>query len=225
MRRAAKVLTGLGLALFVCSSLHAQDDYSDKINTNLGGAVSLPLNPTSKFVNTSWGLSAGAGYNFSPHHSVIGEFMWSALYPSDSSLQPIRVALNDNTINGHSNLYTLTGNYRFDWQGKLLGAYFISGGGWYYRTLGFKGPVTSGSDIVCTPAWMWWGFSCTSGMVTPNQTVKGYDSSVFGGNVGAGFTIKIGDPSYRVYIEPRYHYAPTKNVTTRLMVITLGIRY
>jgi hypothetical protein len=48
---------------------------------------------------------------------------------------------------------------------------------------------------------------------------------VFGGNVGAGFTIKIGDPSYRVYIEPRYHYAPTKNVTTRLMVITLGIRY
>jgi hypothetical protein len=61
--------------------------------------------------------------------------------------------------------------------------------------------------------------------VTPDQTVKGYDSSVFGGHVGAGFTIKIGDPSYRVYIEPRYHYAPTKNVTTRLMVITLEIRY
>ena len=67
--------------------------------------------------------------------------------------------------------------------------------------------------------------NCASGMVTPNQTVKSYDSSVFGGNVGAGFNIKVGDPSYRVYIEPRYHYAPTKNVTTRLMVITLGIRY
>jgi hypothetical protein len=93
----------------------------------------------SKFVNTSWGLSAGAGYNFSPHHSVIGEFMWSALYPSDSSLQPIPAALSDNTINGHSNLYTLTGNYRYEWQGKLLGAHFIGGGGWYYRTLGFKG--------------------------------------------------------------------------------------
>jgi len=54
---------------------------------------------------------------------------------------------------------------------------------------------------------------------------KSYDSSVFGGNVAAGFNIKVVDPSYRVYIEPRYHYAPTKNVTTRLMVITLGIRY
>ena len=121
MRRAEKVLAGLSLAVLLCSTLHAQDDYSDKINTNLGGAVSLPLSPTSNFVNTSWGLSAGAGYNFSPHHSVIGEFMWSALYPSDSALQPIRVALNDNTINGHSNLYTLTGNYRYEWQGKLLG--------------------------------------------------------------------------------------------------------
>jgi hypothetical protein len=67
--------------------------------------------------------------------------------------------------------------------------------------------------------------NCASGMVTPNQTVKSYGSSVFGGNVAAGFNIKVGDPSYRVYIEPRYHYAPTKNVTTRLTVMTLGIRY
>jgi hypothetical protein len=84
MRRAAKVPAGLGLALFVCSTLHAQDDHADKINTNLGGAVSLPLNPTSKFVNTSWGLSAGAGYNFSPHHSVIGECMLNATVRSVS---------------------------------------------------------------------------------------------------------------------------------------------
>jgi hypothetical protein len=37
MRRAGKVLAGLSLALLVWSTLHAQDDYSDKINTNLGG--------------------------------------------------------------------------------------------------------------------------------------------------------------------------------------------
>lgn len=215
----------MSLALLVCSTLHAQDDYSDKINTNLGGAVSLPLSPTSKFVNTSWGLSAGAGYNFSTHHAVVGEFMWSVLYPSDSSLEPIRVASNDNSITGHINLYALTGNYRFELQGKRLGAYFISGGGWYYRTQGFKKPASSGTNTTCTPAWVSWGFSCASGIVIPNQVRGSYESSVFGGNVGAGFTIKVADPSYRFYIEPRYHYAPTKNVTTRLMVITLGIRY
>jgi len=225
MRRAKRVLVGMSLALLVCSALHAQDDDSDKINSNLGAAVSFPLSPTSKFVRTSWGLSAGAGYNFSPHHSVIGEFMWSALYPSDASLQPIRVALNDNSITGHSNLYAVTGNYRYQWEGKQLGAYFIGGGGWYYRTLGFTGPVTSGTGTACAPAWVWWGFSCVSGTVTANQTLGGYTSSVFGGNVGVGFTIKLAEPSYRIYIEPRYHYAPTKNVTTQLMEVTVGIRY
>jgi len=176
-------------------------------------------------VNTSWGFTGGAGYNFSANHSVIGEFMWSALYPSGGALQPIRVALSDNSITGHSNLYTLTANYRFQWQGGLLGVYFIGGGGWYYRTLGFTSPVTSGTGIACTPAWLFWGFTCVSGTVAANQTVGGYGSSVFGGNIGVGFTVKIADPSYRVYIEPRYHYAPTKNVNTRLLVVTVGIRY
>ena len=37
MRHAGKVPAGLSLALLVWSTLHAQDDYSDKINTNLGG--------------------------------------------------------------------------------------------------------------------------------------------------------------------------------------------
>ena len=224
MRRAKRVFVGMSLALLVCSTLHAQD-YSDKINSNMGASVSFPLSPTSNFVNTSWGLAGGAGYNFSAHHSFVGEFMWSALYPSGSSLQPIRVALNDNSITGHSNLYTLTANYRYQRQGKTLGAYLIGGGGWYFRTLGFTGHVTSGSGTACTPAWLWWGFTCVSGTVTANQTIGGYDSSVFGGNVGMGITIKVADPSYRVYIEPRYHYAPTKNVTTQLLMITVGIRY
>ena len=224
MVKVKTILVDIILLLVLCRVIRAQDD-SDKINSNIGGAASFPVNPTSKFVKTSWGLVGGAGYNFSRHHSIIGEFMWSALYPSDSSLQPIRVALNDNTITGHSNLYALTGNYRYQWQGRRIGAYFIGGGGWYYRTLGFTKSVTSGNGIACTPAWVWWGFACDSGLVIANQTLGGYDSSVFGGNIGAGLTVKIGDSTYRIYIEPRYHYAPTKNVNTELVVITVGIRY
>jgi hypothetical protein len=223
-RHAKKILVGMSLVLLVCSTLHAQDD-SDKINSNIGGTVSLPLNPTSNFVKTSWGFVVGAGYNFSTHHSVVGEFMWSVLYPSDSSLEPIRVASNDNSITGHINLYALTGNYRYELQGKRLGAYFIGGGGWYFRTLGFKKPAMSGSNTPCTPPWVWWGFTCASGTVIANQTRGSYDSSVFGGNVGGGFTIKVGDSGDRIYIEPRYHYAPTKNITTKLIEVTVGIRY
>jgi hypothetical protein len=151
--------------------------------------------------------------------------MWGALYPSDAALQPIRAASKDNSITGHSNLYSVTGNYRFEWLGRQFGAYFIGGGGWYYRTLGFTGPVSSGTGTECVPAWIWWGFTCTSGIVTANQSVGGYSSSVLGGNVGAGLTIKVGEPSYRVCLEPRYPYAPTKNVSTHLLEITFGVRY
>jgi Outer membrane protein beta-barrel domain len=224
MGRANKIVILISLAFLVCGDLNAQDE-SEKINSNLGAAVSLPLSPTSDFVKTSWGIVAGAGYNFSEHHSLIGEFMWSALYPSEEGLQPIRVALNDNSITGHGNLYALTANYRYQTQGRLYGAYVIGGGGWYYRTSGFTGPVMSGSGIACAPAWRWWGFTCSSGTVTPNQSLGGYSSSVFGGNVGMGLTRKITDSGYRIYIEPRYHYAPTKNEAIHLLQLTFGIRY
>jgi hypothetical protein len=135
----------------------------------------------------------------------------SALHPSDAALQPIRAASKDNSITGHSNLCAITGNYRFEWQWRKLGAYFIGGGGWYYRTLGFTGPVSSGTGTECVPAWIYWGFACNNGTVTANQSRGSYTSSVPGGNVGAGLTIKVGEPSYRIYIEPRYHYAPTQN--------------
>jgi hypothetical protein len=224
MKHEKKIIVAMGLAFLICSTLHAQD-YSDKINSNIGGMASLPLSPTSNFAKTSWGLVGGVGYNFSTHHSVVGEFMWSVLYPTDSSLEPIQVASNDNSITGHVNLYALTGNYRFELQGKRLGGYFIGGGGWYYRTLGFKKPASSGSNTICTPAWVWWGFNCASGMVIPNQIRGSYESSVLGGNIGVGFTIKVAESGPRVYVEPRYHYAPTKNVTTKLMEVTVGIRY
>lgn len=72
IRRPKKVLVGMSVALFVCCTLNAQEE-SGKINSNVGAAVSLPLSPTSNFVKTSWGLVGGAGYNFSEHHSLIGE--------------------------------------------------------------------------------------------------------------------------------------------------------
>jgi hypothetical protein len=209
--------------LLLCNTLHAQDE-SEKINSNLGAALSLPMGPTGRVINTSWGLTGGAGYNFDKHHSVIGEFMWNALYTSDAALGPIRAALQDNSINGHSNLYAVTGNYRYQLQGKVFGAYLIGGGGWYYRTAGLSKQVTSGTSTTCTPSWLWWGFTCASGTVTANQTIGSKNSSAFGGNAGVGFTIKVADPSYRFYVEPRYHYAPT-NVSTQLLEVTVGIRY
>jgi hypothetical protein len=226
MRRIKKAVVWMGFMLAVCSSLHAQDgDESEKINSNLGFSITAPLNPIAHYTSSRGGLTAGAGYNFNEHQSFISEFMWNSLSPTDAALQPIREALQDNTINGHSDLYAMTGNYRYQLQGKALGAYIIGGGGWYHRTFGLSKQVTTTTGITCTPVWRFYGFTCTSGTVTSNETIVSSSSSVLGGNIGVGFTIKVSEPSYRVYFESRYHYAPTKNVNTQLIDVTIGIRY
>jgi hypothetical protein len=56
-------------------------------------------------------------------------------------------------------------------------------------------------------------------------TVASSGSTAFGANAGIGFTIRVGEAPYRVYVESRYHHAPTKNVNTQLIAITVGIRY
>jgi len=46
-----------------------------------------------------------------------------------------------------------------------------------------------------------------------------------GGNAGVGLTFRVGEAPNRMYVEARYHFAPTKNVTTELLTVNWGIRY
>jgi Outer membrane protein beta-barrel domain len=171
------------------------------------------------------GIDYGAGYNFTRRHAVVGEVMWNWLYPTDGVLQPIRQALQSPDINGHGNLVALTANYRFELRGRVLGAYFIGGGGWYHRNASLSRQIPAGTNISCTPAFLWWGFDCTSGTTTTNLTLASSSSNALGVNGGIGFTVRVGDAPYRFYVESRYHYAPTKNINTQIVVISVGIRY
>ena len=225
MNLAMRVLIGLSLVAVACSTLQAQDDDYEKLNSNLGVVVSLPLNPTVKYVHSGWGFTGGAGYNFSNHHAVLGEFMWNSLYATDGSLEPLRAALQARDFSGHSNLYTFTGNYRYELREKTLGAYFIGGAGLYYRITNLSKRITSGTSTTCAPAWLWWGFNCVSGTVTANQTIGSASSTALGGNGGIGFTARVGEAPYRLYVESRYHYAPNKNISTQIVTVSFGIRY
>lgn len=217
----------LAILIVLCcvGSLYAQDDDNDKINSNLGMSMSLPVNSTAKYADIGWGLTTGVGYNFNQHHAIIGEFMWNRLYPTSYGTAAINAATQSSNLDGDSDVYAVTGNYRYEVRGKRFGTYFIGGGGWYYRHNNLSSEVTVAAGTVCTPALLWWGLTCTSGSVTADQTLRSSGSSAFGGNAGVGFTVKVGEPSYRFYVESRYHYAPTKNVNTQLLNVTVGIRY
>jgi hypothetical protein len=227
MTSTSKAVIAFGVALVLCCSALSQDEENDdpRGNVHLGTVMTASLNPMARLNNFGWGLTTGGGYNFTRRHAVIGEFMWDHLFVSGNAVSAIRLAAQDPTIDGRGDLYALTGNYRFELRGRTLGTYFIGGGGVYHRTASLSRKITTGTNITCEPTWLWWGFSCTSGIVTSNETIGSSSSSALGLNGGIGFTVRVSEAPYRVYVESRYHYAPTKRLNTQLVIITVGIRY
>ena len=217
------------VVVFCSNPLRGQEEEEfgedSKLNTNLAIPLSVPLNPIANFMNFGWGLTMGAGYNMTPRQGFVGEFMWNRLFVSNSALTPLRIALHSPDINGHGNLFAITANYRFELRGRSKGVYFIGGGGFYYRSTTITKEVITGSTIACAPVWLFWGFSCTSGTVSSDQTLASSASGTFGVNGGMGLTFKVAEPRYRFYIEARYHYAPTTPINTQLIPITMGIRF
>lgn len=212
------------LTLFA-GSLHAQDEPFHRLNSNAAFTISVPAGPTSRYMTTTWGLTYGVGYNFSPRHSVIGEVMWNRLYATSESLAPIREALQNSDINGRGNLVALSANYRLQFAGKVSSPYLILGPGLYYRDATLSQHVVVGNSITCTPAWLWWGFSCEAGLVTSHQSLANSSSIAPGANIGVGLSLRIPDSTYKFYIEARYHYAANRGVPTHAIPITVGFRF
>jgi hypothetical protein len=206
--------------------LEAQDSETwSKLNTNLGMGMTVPLNPTAGLVGSSVDVVIGAGYNFNRHHSFVGQFMWAGLPFNNDAFLPIVIAAKTRNISSSSNLFTVTANYRYQLQGRTFGMYWIGGGGLYYRRASLSREVPVGTGTVCGAYWTYWGYGCVNGIVTDDQTLISAGSSAFGGNGGMGFNVRINNEGYKFYVESRYHYAPTKNISTQLITITLGFSW
>src|SRR5258708_28846846 len=173
MKTAIRVLLWMSL-LLITSSTHAQTESGNddpSVPSNLGMPLSVPLNPTARFVSGGWGVDYGAGYNFTRRHAVIGEFMWNSLYASNEALQQVRAALQSSKVSGHGNLFAFTGNYRYELRGRTFGTYFIGGGGWYYRNASLSKPVPTGTTATCTPPRAWWRFIYTIHAINRTATI------------------------------------------------------
>ena len=86
LRMIAVVICSLGAALLF--PLNAQDLENEMFNFNVGGGLSVPLNPTGRYFGVSGNAGTGMGANFNKHNSIEGDFMWSGLSPSLSLVHP-----------------------------------------------------------------------------------------------------------------------------------------
>ncbi|HET7873272.1 MAG TPA: hypothetical protein VFL42_12215 [Terriglobales bacterium] len=225
------ILLGITLVFLAAHPLHAQMEGPAcgdecRINSNLAGVVNTPLHPTSQVANVGGGIVGGVGYNFSKRHAFVGEFMWNRIDPDVNVRQVFRTALQAADLKAYTDFFVLTGNYRFELRGKFFGAYLIGGGGVYIRYTHLSRSVTIFSAATpCTTPWLWWGFACSAGFVSASQTLASSTTSALGGNAGGGMTFRVGDPPYRIYIEARYHYAPTSPLNTQFVAVAFGLRF
>ena len=196
-----------------------------RANVHLSTPIVIPLNPTAQVVHLGFGLGIGGGYNFTRRHAAVGDLMWNNLFPTNQVLLKLRQALNDPSVDASAALYGLTANYKYELRGRTLGAYVMGGGGLYYRHTHLSKQVTTNAPVACTPMWLWWGFTCTGGTVTSGQTLGSWSTSAGGWNGGLGFTARIGEPPYRLFVESRYHYVPDPHLNTQLINISFGVRY
>lgn len=227
------VVAAIGLFLSCCTAISQtpppmmveEGNDNPRANVHLSTPIVIPLNPTAQVVHIGFGLGFGAGYNFTRKHAAVGDFLWNTLLPTNQVLAQLRQASNEPTLDASVRLYGLTGNYRYELRGKTLGAYFLGGGGLYYRHTHLSKQVTTSSPVVCTPIYTWWGFTCSGGTVTTGQSLGSFSTSAGGWNGGIGLTARIGEPPYRLYVESRYLYVPNSRLNTQLINISFGISY
>jgi hypothetical protein len=211
----------LGLLGAVCILPLPADDFS-KLNFNIGGGVTAPLNPTAQFVGVSGNFVAGAGYNINRSNAIIGEFMWAGLPPNNDVFHPINAPF------GNVNLYTLTANYRYSFdkiRGSRFGVYLIGGGGWYYRRTSVDRDFVVPPGTVCEPVFTWWGYACDPNGFVFTATLASRGVSAGGVNAGTGFSIRLSDSGWKFYTEARYHYAWSTRIPSTLIPVTFGIRF
>lgn len=219
-----KTLLSIGLLSAVwLLPLAAQDEDLEMLNFNVGGGLTVPLNPTARYVGVNGNFTTGAGANFNKHNGIEGNFMWAGLSPALSLVHPT------NFPTGTVNVFSLTGNYRFHIDSireSAFGVYVIGGGGWYYRRTSINKNYVVPPLTVCQPIFNWWGLTCaTSGGFVNSVTIASHGTSAGGLNAGAGFTVKVGDLGWKFFAEARYTYAWSAFIPTTFVPVIFGFRF
>ena len=193
-----------------------------RLNFNIGGGVTTPLNPTGAYAGVSGNFNLGVGYNLNPKNSFSAEFMWNGLPPNLFVVQPVLAPF------GNVNLYSLTANYRYHLDSirhSAFGVYAIAGGGWYARHASIDKNFVVPPGATCSPIYLWWGYACDTNGFVITETIAQKATNAGGVNGGVGFTIRFGDTGWKFYTEARYHYAWSPRVATVIAPVTFGIRF
>lgn len=210
---ACSVTTAL-LLLAMSTLATAQNERPWSIN--VGGGYTPLVGRISNSLDNGWNAKVGAEFNITKHFSIGPRFSWNGLGVSQGVLNEAKVP------GGDSHVWSITADPRL----RLapfhhLNPYFVGSVGYYRRVVEFTKPTLQ-SYLGFDPF-----FGLYQGYLPANQVLKRITRNSLGGGGGFGFDFGLGHrlSNARLFTEARYEYASTGNIPTRMIPMTIGIRF
>jgi hypothetical protein len=204
----------IAMLLFAVASGHAQQE-ERHFTFNAGAGFSPLVGQISDRLNNGWNITVGAGYRFTRHFETNLQFAYNGFGVKPLVLQEAGVP----SANSHLWSLTVDPKLRVHSIGRVV-PYFTGGVGYYRRTIQFTQPTVAPIDIFDP----FFGFFFFPTLVPANIVLGNVTRGGVGGNLGAGFDIPFVGGT-RFFTEAKYQYASTGSIPTRMIPLTLGVRW
>ena len=193
----------------------AQDEEGHRWTGNIGAGFTPLLGALNQRLDNGWHITFGGGYNLTDHFSLGGQVMYNGLGVSRGVLRELSVP------DGNARVWAFTVEPRLSFAPRSKFApYVVAGVGYYRRVVEFTQPTVA-AVTVFDP--FFFGFFPV--LLPADQVIGRVIRDGIGGNAGLGFQIPLGHSHVKIFTEARFHYSNGGGIPTRMVPISLGIRY
>jgi opacity protein-like surface antigen len=185
-----------------------------KWTANVGVGFTPLVGALNQRLDNGWHISFGGGYHLTERFSLGGQIMYNGLGVSRGVLNELAVP------DGNAHLWAFTVEPRLDFAPRSkLAPYIVGGVGYYRRVVEFTQPSVA-AVVVFDPFF----FDFFPALIPADQVIGRVIRDGIGGNAGIGFQIPVGH-SAKIFTEARYHYSNGGGIPTRMIPLTIGVRF
>jgi opacity protein-like surface antigen len=201
--------------LLLCfAGIASAQEEGHKWTANVGAGFTPLLGALNQRLDNGWNISFGGGYHFTEHFSLGGQIMYNGLGVSRGLLNELSVP------DGNAHIWAFTMEPRLTFRPRhSFTPYIVGGVGYYRRTVEFTQPTIAAIDVFDP----FFGFFPV--LVPADQVIGSVVRDGVGGNAGVGFQVPVGHMGVSLFAEARFHYASGGALPTRMIPMTIGLRF
>jgi opacity protein-like surface antigen len=210
------IRVGVAAALLVSfAGMAAAQDEEHRWTANVGAGFTPLVGSLDTRLDNGWNISFGVGYHFTSRFSMGAQIMYNGLGVSRGVLREF--ALPD----GNARIWAITAEPRLSFAPRRkFTPYVVGGVGYYRRVVEFTQPT-----LVAVTVFDPFFFTFSPVLIPARVVIGRVIRDGIGGNAGAGFQVPIGQSGFKIFAEARFHYSNNGGTPTRMVPLTVGLRY